>query len=321
MTGAPFYYNYRNAVTSMISPSMVHIHNTAVARYFRRYLLERAKSVYKWKMPDEWAENYALACLYEWGFFSVLNTRQFGIIPQAGTLGSYTVMYQPRVCVISNPLFDRTYELVIGRDCEIVYLMDDYNGLMDIVDYYADMMALACETAGLNLHNSKMTYVFGVQNKAGAETMKKLFDKINSGEPAVVTDKELINREGEPSWQMFNQNVGQNFIAPDVFTCIKNLESMFDTEIGVPNNAVTKKERVSTDETNSNNVATYTAAAKRLELLQKCCKNVNAMFGKELLSVDWRNNPLETVSDDNGIQTSQQNDHRNSGTSQRKERV
>lgn len=299
----PYYYNYINAKSGMISPSMVHIHNTAAASFFRRYLMERAKSVYEWKMPEEWAENYALACLYEWGFFTVLRTRQFGIIPQAGTLGSYTVMYQPRICVISNPLFDRTYELVIGRDCEIVYMMDDYNGILDLVDYYGDMMALACETAGLNLHNSKLTYVFGVKNKAAGETMKKLFDQINSGEPAIVVDKDMITRDGEPAWQFFNQNVGQTFIAPDVLSCIKQLESQFDTAVGIPNNAVIKKERTTTDETNSNNVATFTAADKRLQRLKKCCEKVNTMFGEELLNVDWRNNPMDSVSNDSGIQT------------------
>ena len=78
---------------------------------------------------------------------------------------------------------------------------------MDKINFYADMLALSAETAGVDLVNSKLAYVFGAKNKAQAESFKKMFDQIGSGQPAAYIDKTLFDEEGNPGWTMFNQNL------------------------------------------------------------------------------------------------------------------
>ena len=58
--GAPVFYDHQNAYNSMMSPSTMHVRDTALQWYFRRYLLQKAIAVFKWKMPEQWAENYFL---------------------------------------------------------------------------------------------------------------------------------------------------------------------------------------------------------------------------------------------------------------------
>ena len=49
---APYYYDYINKQNSTVKPSTVHIHNTGLSMFFKRYLLQRAISVFKWKLPE-----------------------------------------------------------------------------------------------------------------------------------------------------------------------------------------------------------------------------------------------------------------------------
>lgn len=299
----PYDYEFINKYNAAVSPSTVHVKNTGLARFFKRYLLQEAMSVFKWEMPDSWDRNYFLYVLYVIGYIGILNTDAFGVIPQHGGLGGYNVFYQPRYMLIMNPLFKQTYKPVIGEQCVCLRLQPDYLGLYDIVDYYGDLMALAAEAAGVNLLNSKLAFVFGATNKATSESLKKLFDEIASGNPAVFVDKNLFNEEGNLNVTLFNQDVGGNFIADRLLDTMRTIRCQFLTDIGIPNANTQKRERLITDEVNANNFETKAKCALWLEELQKGCKNARDMFGIEL-SVDWRddlkgvwNEPLQLTTD------------------------
>lgn len=285
--GIPTYYDYTNAYNSVQNPSTMHIHNTGLQRYFRRYLLQKAISVFEWNMPDTWAANYVLYVLYCWGYFAVINTDSFGVIPQNCTLGGFDVFYQPKYAVIANPLLKGIMRPQIGTQCELVKLQPDYGGIMDIVNFYADMLALSAETASTNLLNSKLAYVFAGNNKAAAESFKKLYDSIASGEPAVFIDKNLYSDTGEPTWQMFNQDLKNTYIAGDILDDMRKWEMKFDSEIGIPTTNTIKKERLITDEAETGKREARSKAQLWLDSLQECCRKVNRMFGINL-TVNWR---------------------------------
>lgn len=287
MSGAPYFYDYINAYTSQVSPSTVHCKNTVLTSYFTRYLIQKAMSVFKWTMPKTWDKNYVLYVLYCWGYFCVVNTDKFGIIPQQCGLYGYNVMYQPTHVTVTNPLLRGILKPRIGVDTEIVKLQPNYNPIMDIVGFYADMMALCAESAGMNFVNSKLSYVFFGGNKTVAETFKKLYDSIAQGDVANVIDKNLLNDDGSTPWQLFDTNVGNNYIANKLLEDLRKIEIMFDTDIGIPNANTDKKERLTTDEVNVNNFETMSKCALWLETLQEGCDKVNDMFGINL-GVDWR---------------------------------
>ncbi|MBO7247696.1 MAG: hypothetical protein J6V02_05060, partial [Bacteroidaceae bacterium] len=119
--------------------------NTMLQRYFRKYLLQKAISVFKWSLPDEWDEDYFKYMLYGVGYIAVLNTKSFGVICQSGALGGYNLYYRPSYIIITNPLLNETITANINTDCAIIKLQPDYSSIMDIVGFYADQMALAAE--------------------------------------------------------------------------------------------------------------------------------------------------------------------------------
>lgn len=295
MEGLPYLYDYVNAVTSQSSPSTVHCRNSALSQYFQKYLLEKALSVFRFELPEWWERNYVLYTLYCHGYFAVVRTDRYGVIPQHCSLYGYNIMYQPTNAIICNPLLSGNLQPRIGRQCEVVKLQPNYSGIMDIVAYYADMLALCAESAGMNLVNSKVSYAFATRTKNGAETFKKMFDKIQSGEPAVFYDSDLTDELGE-RWQLFDKNVKNSYIVNDILEAMRKIELMFDNDIGIPNANTEKKERMITDEVNANNFEARSKCELWLEEIQKGFEKVNAMFGLNL-SVTWRNEVMENDND------------------------
>ena len=285
-----------NLYNSNFSPSTIHVNNTRLRRYFQKYLLQKAISVFKWNLPEDWDEDYFKYTLYGLGYIAVLETRSFGVICQGGALGGYNLYYRPSYIIITNPLIKESITASINRDCAIIKLQPDYSSIMDIVTYYADQMALASESLGMNLVNVKTGVVFGADDKAQAESYKKMFDKINSGDPAVVVGKKLFDQEGKPAWFPFVQNMKQNYIASDVLSDMRKIEAMFDTDIGIPNANTDKKERLVTDEVNANNVETATRCELWLESIRKGVNQANKMYGLDI-SVDWRVDPKTDIQD------------------------
>ena len=289
-------YDYINLYSASRSPSTVHVKNTRLARYFRKYLLQKAFSVFKWTLPEEWDRDYVLYTLYCRGFIAILNTARYGTICQECSPGGYNLYYRPSYVIVTNPLIRETLTLNIDRDCVLLKLQPDYSSIMDIVSYYADQLALASEAMGVNLVNTKSGVVFGADGKAQAETFKKMFDNLSEGDPAVVIGKKLLNDDGSPNWFPFVQNVKESYVTSDILSDMRKIEAMFDTEIGIPNANTDKRERLISDEVNANNVETATRCELWLETLRTGLTKANDMFGLTL-AVDWRVNPKTEIAD------------------------
>ena len=100
----PASYEEINLYNGSFSPSTIHCKDTGLQRYFRKYLLQKAMSVYKWKLPETWDKDYFLYSLYGYGYIAVIDTEAFGVIPQWGAVGGYNVFYHPTYVMIANPL-------------------------------------------------------------------------------------------------------------------------------------------------------------------------------------------------------------------------
>lgn len=272
----PFTYDYINAVEGQRIPAFMHINNTAIARMFKRYLMQDAISVFQFSFPENWDADYFRYVLLGWGYLAVIKTDLFGVIPQQCTLTGYNVFYRPNKCNIANPLLEQR-TLSIGKDCAIIKLMPDYGNIADIVDTYGDMMALAYETASINILNSRVSFVFNAGTKTEADTYKALYDSIASGSPSVVYRKNKTGVTVAP-WETFQQNVGNNYIAGDIMETLRTIRDQFLTEIGIPNLSTRKKERVNLMQADKNTVETVCKSHIWLQEIKKGIDNAVEMF-------------------------------------------
>lgn len=236
-----------------------------------------------------------LSSLYTFGYVGVFRTDEFGTIYNPCTVGGRNVFYEPAYIMVANPLLPEQTgkQLEIGTDCALLRITPDYLGVLDLIGFYAQKMALASQGINVNIINSKLAYVFSAKDQAQAKSFKKMFDQITDGEPAVVVDKKLFNDDGSPNWQMFAQNLKQTYIADQLIIDLRKIEDEFNTRVGIPNANTDKRERLITDEVNANNIETETLPELWLDNLHRSIDETEKLFPelKDKISVDWRVKP------------------------------
>ena len=278
-----FDYDFINRYNAHIKPSTVHSQDNATAWYFRRYLIQKILSVFEFDgVPETWSKDYFLYTLFVWGFVAVVETDKFGVIPQQCSLFGYDVFYRPTNVTIANPLLRGILQPQIGVNCELIKMQPDYGSCWDIVSYYADLLALASESLAVNIVNSKLAYVFACDNKTVAESFKKMYDKLNEGNPAVFADSKLFDESGEPLWTTFQNNLKQNYVAGDMLNDMLKIDARFCTEIGIPNVNMAKNSGVTDNEVEANNIDTKSKVSLWLETMSEGIEKVNDMFDLNL---------------------------------------
>ena len=288
-------YDVISEINARYNPNTVKCKNNALYMFFSRYLWMKAVSVFEWSgIPDWWSDVYFKYVLAGAGYVAILNTEEYGVIPQWCTFnGKRTVFYEPAGIIVTNPAFkgNRTYERTLGLDAELIRMTPEYVGIGDIIGYFGDQLALTAEALGVNTLNTKTALVFASANTTAAESFKKMFDRIQSGNPAVFIDKDLYDEDGNPNWQQFIADLKNMYIAPDLISSLARIEAQFDSYIGLPNLAgMEKKERMISDEVNMNNVSTYSRAELWKDNIDKSLLNVNAMFNLSI-KCDWKHAP------------------------------
>lgn len=277
-----FDYTLSNLYTAGQQPNTIHVSDTGLSYMFRKQLFEKAISVFDFNMPDNWDKDYFRYSLFMFGNVTIFDSGVFGVIPQYGALSGYNVFYMPDEALVANPLLPSINRLKIGRDCEVIKLRPDYSGIMDIVGYYADQMALITETFTCDIQNSKLSYIFMATNEAQAQAYKKMYDSIYKGEPNVVIDKKLLGPDGEPQWQSFNQALKNTYIGDLLIDALNAVEDRFCTLIGIDNANTDKRERLISSEVEANKAETKALSSLWLDTMQKGIRKANEMFSLDL---------------------------------------
>ena len=285
----PVDYSFENLYNGSRNPSAIHSQNTGLFLHYGDYLFKKVLSVFDFEgLPELWAENYFKAILFGRGFISIFDDPNYGVICQECSLSdTYSLFRQPTRIIIANPFFKKSFQLKVGKTCEILKVQPDYRSVLDIVALYADMMAVSAETLAVNMLNSKVSYTFFAQNRNMAESFKKMYDQMASGQPFVVVDKDLQAEDGSKNWDVFFQNVGQNYIVSSVLNDMKTIEDQFNTRIGIPNANTQKRERLISSEVESNDVDTQALVNVWLDTMEEDLKTINSRYGLNI-SVKYR---------------------------------
>lgn len=304
-----------NLITNIESPSTTHCKNNILVDYLARYMIQRVMSVYKFELPDEIDSRYFKYMLFVNGWIVLTNTPQYGPIAYYASLSGTDMYYRPKKATITlndsdkgGSTFERT---LIGPkpDAVILSLQENYSSIMDLIYFYAERLALLFEAFDVNIINSKLAYIFGTDKKAVAETFKKTYDNIASGQPAVVVDKDLFTEDARPLWQTFFNNLRANYIGGDLMLDINKVLRAFDTEIGIANANTDKRERVTTDEVNANNVEALSRVEMWRENMQACFDRAGALIeGWQGASVSLRVPDLEYFSEEVNTNGQYEND-------------
>ena len=284
----PLNYDQINNVEGHLQPSMLKYCNSVTYAYWQRSLFQRAISTIDFTgLPDTWkasVRDFFYWCVFAYGYVGIFDSDEFGLSFQPGALYGFDFYYQPTEFIVANPKLNKRFK--IHETCEILKLTPDYRGIFDIISYYAMLLSALDSGINMSIVNNKFAYLMGAKNKGAAETLKKIFDKIASGEPAVIFDQSLLpmdpQSKEDPYTYLERSNLKQSYITTDQLMDRQTLLSSFDAEIGIRSLPYNKKERLVTAEAESREQDSTARLEVWKATLDSSLELVNSLFGTNI---------------------------------------
>lgn len=315
----PFNYNEINDLAGHYSPSMVKAYNNATYAYWERSLFQRAVSRIETVLPENWEgkrRDFLLYCLLKLGFVFVSYSDSLGYWFNPGSLYGIDFYYQPTEFVLANP---RAAELKIappggssqfklGVDGQLLKFMPDYRGIFDTIGYYAEKLSSLDCAINVSIINSKIPYIAGARNKVAAEALKKILDKVNKGEPAVIFDKIIENdkKDNESPFQLLElQKVKENYITDKQLIDFQTILNAFDAEIGINTVPYQKAERFVSAEASSRMNDSQARIITAIECLKSSIFDIKKLYPDITLDFNLRK---EVLSDGNSEDDTDRNE-------------
>lgn len=251
--------------------------------------LERLKlvacSMFEWiNLPSSMNAEFLERCLYEYGKASLLKTNEYGFINSKcvsnGNLNIY--MLPTSLHCYSTDSLDVTRKLYNGfKDentddyeyCVLVKNTYDMTPTESTLQLFALRLYEAERTCDVNIKSQKTpTIILGDESLRLA--MKNLFLKYDGNEPVIYADKKQI---GTDTFKVLSTEAP--FIADKIMEYKKQIWNEALTYLGINSLSTEKKERLITDEANSNNELINLNLQARLLERKKACKQFNELFG------------------------------------------
>lgn len=245
--------------------------------YYREYLLKKVYAIFEYiNFPEDWDFDYFQSVLFMEGVIGVTDT-DAGVLALRCSYTGINVFDHPTTILFANPVLGN-FQRTIGADGVLIKLQFNYHGILTMINRYATLLAMCDSAISVNLMNSKVAFIAMAENKAQAETMKKMYDEISMGKPAVFVKSSAINN-GDA---IFYNRVKEQYIATDIQDTKRTIVNEFLTEIGINNANIDKRERLNTDEVNANDQEIQANVQHWLDNLTAGFNEVNAMFDMDI---------------------------------------
>lgn len=239
------------------------IENITSAYYFN-YLLRLVKGIFEIKVPEHWDSDFLLDTLLLDGVIGIFEKDSDPIAMNCHPYG-VNMYYKPTSFNIANPVLGN-FTKTIGVDGAIIYL-EEYPGvnsqfktIRPLLNKYSYQLAACDKCINQSLMNSGVAAIFSTPSKKSAESYRLMYDKIAEGEAAVFVDEEL-GLTSPNSRNLFYTPAKDNYICDKVQIEKRCIIEEFLTAIGVNNANTSKRERLNSDEVNSNNDECYIATS------------------------------------------------------------
>lgn len=256
--------------------------------------LERLKkiaiSMFEWvNLPASMDARYLELCLYYLGQAALLkndkdifiNTKacsagQLNIYELPTEINCYSVEFNTKKKQYDGFAFNDINKINPSDYC--VYVLNNQNRCATAwtLELFAYRLYLAQRTADVNITVNKMPFIVGVPENQRL-TMENLINQIDENRPAVFGTKELASTIKD-DLRVLPTN--PPFVADKLNDYKKEIWNEALTFLGI-NNLGEKKERLISDETNSNNELINLNLQSYLTPRKEACKRFNTLFGLE----------------------------------------
>ena len=248
--------------------------------------LERMKkiclSMFEWvNMPDSMSARFLEMCLYYNGQAALLYDDEIGFLNTMAADGGYINIYGlPTELNCYSYRFNQRRSLYTvdtgeekGKECILV--MNNYERVPTAatIELFAYRLAEAQRTADVNISVATRFPLLLTTDQRQLHTLKKLYEEYEGNSPVIFADKNLITPDAIKSIK-----TDAPFIANDIMEYKVKIWDEFLTFMGL-NNLAEKKERLITNEANSNNEVINLNLQALLIPRKEACKQFNEKYG------------------------------------------
>ena len=250
-------------------------------KYWIRTLTEKCFGMFVYTgLPDTLPDYEIERRLIQTGYCAVFKAKQEsyvqGLVTSYGGLSGIDYYYKPTKFVYAQPVLGSA-NLEIHKDVVIIYNSQvdilDTSGLLSLIQRYARMLADIDSSINIYTVNTRAMTINVANNQKTATAMDEVMKKLRAGDYSTMNEASIL------------ENIRTLATAPNTNNVLTELlvtrESMlraFYREIGVKS-AIQKKERMITDEVESDNQMLLINQADMLNFRKIGIEEINKVFG------------------------------------------
>ena len=254
------------------------LNNATYIDYYNRLRLI-AKTMFEWTgFPEKVNTRYLEKMLYYYGSCCFYDDDDFGLmVAKCNTCNIQNIYDEPtHVTTVSQDPKYKAKTLKVDDECVLIrnnveMLPTDYT-----IQLFAARLFQCQRSIDVNVNQQKFPFIF-LCDKNELLTFKKIFDDIENNEIAIYAEKNL-NIEGIKALE-----TGVPFVADKLTMQKHEIWNEAMSFLGLNNANTDKKERLITDEVNSNNELIEMMCEVMLNQRKLACEQINKKYG---LNVD-----------------------------------
>ena len=247
--------------------------------------LERMKkiclSMFEWQnLPPSMDARFIELCLFYNGQAALLYDQDYGYLNTIAADGGYINIYGlPTELICYSYRFNQRRSLYTQdtgeeKDKECILVMNNYERVPTCatVDLFALRLAEAQRTADVNI-KAQRTPILITTDQKQYYTLKKMYEEYDGNTPAIFADKNVITPDALKSLK-----TDAPFIAQNIMDYKREIWNEFLTFMGI-SNLSEKRERMISNEVDSNNELVNLNLQALLAPRKEACKKFNEKYG------------------------------------------
>lgn len=265
------------------------LNNRTYLQYYNR-LLELAINMYEWKnLPDTVDERFLELTLFSDGMAVFFRDDILGELCLQCMIGGELDVY--RIPIVRTAYATNGYQMRLNNQNSVI-IFNNYthtNSMLD-VEMYARRLYEIERTIDVNVKAQKTPLIVRATENQRL-TMKNLYMQYDGNEPFIFGDNNL----DMDAIKVLSTNAP--YVADKLNILKRQIWNEALTYLGIENSNTEKKERLVSDEVNSNLGGVAAQRFCRLNARRKAADQINKMFGLSI-EVDFREEVKEMFRDD-----------------------
>lgn len=259
-----------------------------IKKHFMKKFEIIALNLFEWEnLPPTIEERYIEKALFDKGLVCLVNDENFGeIVVGCSYSQNMNIWGEPTEVITTGYNYVKTFNIentinttytrdnnVVANSAIVCQNNDLALSTRDMLEYYVNKLVEVELSTFTNVYLQKFPFLINT-TKDNEMTMRTLISKVDKGEPYIMYNKKIADLNG--AVDVFNLNVP--------FVADKLLQYRFETEREIYtlfgfNNNFEKKERLLTDEVNSNNDFINCNIDSMFKKRQQFAELMNAKYG------------------------------------------